>query len=120
MAAGGATGVFLMTFAAPRLGEIVRALAQPVPLPTEMLLATSAALQRHWWGLLLGCGAALLGAWTGLSTETGRWWWDRLALRLPLAGSIVLTAEVARFALILRTLLRGGGADPTRAGGRPG
>ncbi|MDP2627103.1 MAG: type II secretion system F family protein [Candidatus Rokubacteria bacterium] len=108
MAVGAVTVVFLMTFVVPRFADIFRDLGQPVPLPTEMLLATSAALQRHWWGLLLGCGAALLGAWTGLSTETGRWWWDRLALRLPLAGSIVLKAEVARFALILGTLLRGG------------
>ncbi len=108
MAVGALTVVFLMTFVVPRFAEIFRDLGQPVPLPTEMLLATSAALQRHWWGLLLASGVAVLALWTGLGTETGRWWWDRLALRLPLAGTVILRAEVARFARILGTLLRGG------------
>lgn len=108
MAVGAVTVAFLMAFVVPRFAEIFRDLGQPVPLPTEMLLATSEALQRHWWGVLLASGAALLGSWTVFTTEPGRRWWDRLALRLPLAGAILLKAEVARFARILGTLLRGG------------
>jgi general secretion pathway protein F len=108
MAVGAATVVFLMTFVVPRFADIFRDLGQPVPFVTEVLLGTSEALRRHWWEIALAVVAAVLAAWTFLTTDSGRAWWDRLALRLPLAGTVILRAEVARFARIVGTLLRGG------------
>jgi len=43
-----------------------------------------------------------------LGNESGRWQWDRFALRLPLLGDVILKTETARFARILGTLLKSG------------
>jgi general secretion pathway protein F/type IV pilus assembly protein PilC len=45
-------------------------------------------------------------AW--LATEPGRFWWDRVRLKLPLFGPILLSLAVARFCRVLGTLLQNG------------
>jgi len=54
--------VFLMTFVIPRFATIFQDLGQTIPLPTQILLSVSAALQTYWW---VGAIVALVGvlAW---------------------------------------------------------
>jgi type II secretion system protein F len=106
--AGGAAVIFLLTFVIPRFVDIFKDLGQTLPLPTQILLTVSGAVQQYWWFF----GAALLGlvlaVRMALGSESGRLNWDRLALRLPLLGEVVLKTETARFARILGTLLKSG------------
>jgi type II secretory pathway component PulF len=105
---GAAAVVFLMAFVIPRFAAIFEDLGAAIPLPTLILLEVSGALQRSWWLLaLVGVGATLAGRMT-LATPRGRLVADRLLLRLPVAGEIVVKSEVARFSRILGTLLRSG------------
>jgi type II secretion system protein F len=105
---GSAAVVFLLTFVIPRFVDIFKDLGQSLPLPTQILLAVSGVVQRYWWLLVvLGLGAVLAVRAT-LSSEAGRWQWDRLVLRLPLLGEVVLKTETARFARVLGTLLKSG------------
>ncbi|PYO37501.1 MAG: type II secretion system protein GspF, partial [Candidatus Rokuibacteriota bacterium] len=60
-AAGGAAVVFLLTFVIPRFVDIFKDLGQSLPLPTQILLTVSGAVQQYWWllaavvlGLVLG------------------------------------------------------------------
>jgi len=106
--AGGAAVVFLLTFVIPRFVDIFHDLGQSLPLPTQILMTVSGAVQQYWWFF----GAVLLGlvlaGRVALGSEAGRLHWDRLALRLPLLGEVVLKTETARFARILGTLLKSG------------
>jgi type II secretory pathway component PulF len=102
--------VVLVVFFVPKFGELFDRLRErgELPLPTEMLLATSSALRR--WGVVL---AALIaaGVWwmqRWLKTEPGRCWRDRIRLRLPLLGPVFLGLAVARFCRVLGTLLHNG------------
>ena len=55
--------------------------------------------------------AAVLAGWWArrwLTSDAGRWWRDRLMIRLPLAGPIYLGLAVARFCRVLGTLLHNG------------
>jgi len=107
-AVGAAAVVFLLTFVIPRFVDIFKDLGQALPLPTQILLAVSGAVQHYWW-LLVGLGLlAALAVRMTLSSEAGRWQWDRLVLRLPLLGEVVLKTETARFARVLGTLLKSG------------
>jgi general secretion pathway protein F len=101
-------GVFLMTFVIPRFAAIFNDLGASIPWPTLVLLEVSAALQHYWWAFLGGVLAVLLGARMVLATPRGRLTADRLLLRLPLAGEVIVKTEVARFTRILGTLLRSG------------
>jgi general secretion pathway protein F len=105
---GAAAIIFLMTFVIPRFATIFNDLGQAIPLPTQILMAVSAALQSYWW---VGATLAMAGVlawrmWTG--TPQGRASWDQFVLRLPIVGTLALKVETARFARTLGTMLKSG------------
>ena len=107
-AVGGAAVAFLMTFVIPRFADIFRDLGSTIPLPTQVLMVTSAWLRRYWWAVA-GAGLAValaIRVWVG--RPAGRLQADRIILRVPLLGPIALQTEVARFSRITGTLLRSG------------
>src|SRR5215831_18283352 len=107
-AAGSAAVVFLLTFVIPRFVEIFKDLGQALPLPTQILMSVSGAIQQYWWLFAAGVLVIVLIVRVVLGSDSGRWQWDRLALRMPLLGEVVLKTETARFARILGTLLKSG------------
>ncbi len=107
-AVGGAAVVFLLTFVIPRFVDIFKDLGQSLPLPTQILLTVSGAIQHYWWLFGVALLGLVLAGRVALGSEAGRWQWDRLVLRLPLLGEVVLKTETARFARVLGTLLKSG------------
>src|SRR5512145_1176865 len=93
--------VFLMTFVIPRFATIFEDLGQAIPLPTQILLAASNAVQTYWWLGAVAVMAAVLAWRTWTASPHGRLQWDRLLLRLPLLGPLVTRVETARFARTL-------------------
>jgi len=105
---GAAAIVFLMAFVIPRFAVIFGDLGATIPLPTLILLEASGVIQRYWWLLALLAGGGVLASRMVLATPRGRLGADRLLLRLPVAGEVIVKTEVARFTRILGTLLRSG------------
>jgi general secretion pathway protein F len=105
---GAAAIIFLMTFVIPRFATIFNDLGQAIPLPTQILLSVSAYLQSYWWiGALVVMAAVLTWRiWTG--TPQGRAAWDQFVLRMPIAGTLAIKVETARFARTLGTMLKSG------------
>jgi general secretion pathway protein F len=105
---GAAAIIFLMTFVIPRFATIFEDLGQAIPLPTQILMAVSAALQSYWWvgAVLVLAGVLAWRIWTG--TPQGRASWDQSLLRLPILGPLALKVETARFARTLGTMLKSG------------
>ncbi len=90
--------VVLNIFVLPTFATVFAGFKAQLPLMTRLLLGFSAWMVR-WWPLLLAGAVGLMlmvRAW--LATEEGRYRWDRVKLRLPIAGPIVLKATLARFA----------------------
>ena len=107
-AVGAAAVIFLLTFVIPRFADIFRDLGSTIPAPTQVLLTTSAWLRAHWWALAAAILAVALALRMWLATPRGRLEADRMLLRLPVVGPVLLQTEVARFARITGTLLRSG------------
>ena len=102
--------VVLVVFFVPKFGELFQRLREKGELPavTEGLLATSDFMRR--WGLLV-LAALVAAVWwlrRWLRTDAGRWWADRVRLRLPLVGPVFLGLAVARFCRVFGTLLHNG------------
>jgi general secretion pathway protein F/type IV pilus assembly protein PilC len=102
--------IVLVVFFVPRFGEMFARLREQGELPflTECLLTTSVWIRRLGLPLVAAIG---IGGWWArrwLRSDAGRWWHDRLILRLPLAGPILLALAVARFCRVLGTLLHNG------------
>jgi MSHA biogenesis protein MshG len=90
--------VVVNVFVIPTFASAFSGFKAELPLMTRLLLGFS-RFMVDWWALLLAGivgGGLALRAW--LATPAGRWQWDRLKLRVPIAGPIVLKATLARFA----------------------
>ena len=90
--------VIVNLFVIPTFASVFAGFKAELPLMTRLLLGFSGWTVR-WWPLLLAAGVA--GVWVAkswLATPAGRYKWDRLKLRIPIAGPIVLKATLARFA----------------------
>jgi len=90
--------VVINLFVLPAFASVFAGFKTQLPLMTRVLLGFSSFMLAWWPSLLAGLlgGAAALRAW--LRTPEGRYRWDRLKLRLPIAGPIILKATLARFA----------------------
>ena len=90
--------VVINLFVLPTFAAVFAGFKAELPLMTRILLGFSAWMLSAWPLLLASVIGALwwLRAW--LATPAGRYRWDCLKLRLPLAGPIVLKATLARFA----------------------
>ena len=99
---------FLMTFVVPTVTKIFSDLGQALPLPTLLLISLSNFMSRFWWALV--SIIIVLGLWLRrtLRTESGALIWDRLKLKLPLAGNLHRKLAVSRWSRTLGTLLHGG------------
>jgi len=100
--------VVVNLFVIPAFAKIFAGFHAELPLMTRILLGFSNFMVKEWPWLLGGTVAAVFGfrAWVG--TPGGRYNWDRLVLRFPIAGKIVLKATLARFARSLAISLRSG------------
>jgi general secretion pathway protein F len=99
---------FLMTFVVPTVTKIFADLGRALPLPTLILISVSDFLSRFWWALV--GGMVVLAFWLRktLRSESGAMTWDRMRLKLPLAGNLHRRLAVSRWSRTLGTLLSGG------------
>ena len=100
--------VFLLCFVLPRFTLIFRGKEHLLPMPTVVLMASSAFL-RHWWYVLVpAIGAALWGFYFFINTTPGRAWWDRTKLFLPLIRTLCRSLYITRGLHTMGVLTRAG------------
>lgn len=105
---GAGTIVFMLTFVMPRMMKLFAGMGQDLPLPTRMLIYTSAHL-RQWWPLVIVfLGVFIFVFRQQAKTKSGRLALSALSLRLPLFGRFILKAELARFCRTLELLFKNG------------
>lgn len=100
----------LLVFFVPKFGEIFGRLREKGELPamTDMLLGFSDFLQSYGLFLLAALIGLVLLLRAQLQTDRGRLVADRLKIKLPIVGGILLSLAVARFCRVLGTLLANG------------
>jgi general secretion pathway protein F len=98
----------LMVVVVPQVTSIFRDFGRDLPWYTEALIWTSGLVANWWWALCAGVAAVVLGFRAWKRSPGGRKRWDRLVLRLPVAGDIAMKVAIARFARTLSTLLKSG------------
>ena len=98
----------LLVFVIPTFESMFATTGMPLPLPTRMVIAASAAVQNYWWALLAAIAAmAVLLRYTR-GTRGGALATDRLLLAVPLVGDLLRKAAVSRFTRTLGTLVASG------------
>lgn len=94
----------LITLVIPRFAAIYEKVQLNLPLPTRICIALSQFLKLHWPGLLLVLFLLAVLLYGAVRTRPGRLVRDRLLLKLPLIGPLIVKASLSRFANIFSIL----------------
>ncbi len=111
---GVAVVVFLLSFVIPSIAKLFLEMNRDLPWPTVALIHLSGFFKKYLLAMVVGAVAAAVGLKLWVRTPSGRSGWDRMKLRAPLFGKLVLKATVANFARTLGILL-GSGVSILRA-----
>lgn len=85
-------------FVIPAFARLFAQADVALPWATRALLAVSDFAVNYWWMVLGALGSAVVVFRYWIRTDSGRYRWDGMRFRIPLVGSIVLRATLARFA----------------------
>jgi len=100
--------ILLMTFVFPRFTAIFEKANVPLPLPTRIVMAISHFLVNDWPYLIGGFILFLILFRMFIKTDAGRHTFDRLKLKIPIFGKLILKINLSRFSHYLGTLIRAG------------
>ncbi|MDF0377796.1 type II secretion system F family protein [Methylophilus sp. YYY-1] len=82
----------------PQFEKVFASMHADLPLITKMLIAFSNFMRNYWFVLIGMIAAAGWSFKTYLKTASGRSNWDRIKMRIPIAGKIIFKGTMARFA----------------------
>ena len=98
----------LLGYVVPQFTEMFDGVGEALPLSTRITIAVGEGLQSWGWALALFVVAGIIFMRRQLASPASAYKWHALILRAPIAGTIAIKMEVARFAHTLSTLLHNG------------
>ncbi len=99
---------FMLSNVIPKFSRFFADLGQELPWITRALIAVSSWMEQYGLFLFLGFVGLVFFILALLKNPAYRLKYDGLLLRLPLAGKVLLKAEIARSARTLELLLKSG------------
>jgi len=110
------TVIVLSTFVLPKFKTFFEGFNATLPLPTRLLLSFTGFMTSYWPFVLLGLVLLVAIPMAAVRTSWGRRWKDKLILRLPVIGQVVLFAIIERFCRLLATMMHAGVPLPEAMG----
>lgn len=100
--------LFMMTFVIPKFAEIFSTLGAKLPVPTMILIKVSEIVRGNI--VMVGIAFAVVGFLMSryIKTKSGRLWFDKNLLRMPLFGALFMKVAMSKFSRTLSTLLKSG------------
>ncbi len=92
----------------PTLVSLFTGLKVELPLPTRILIFVSTTGQRYWYAVVAMPVAFIITFMALRRTRGGRIFLDRIFIRLPVIGRLVLKVSLARFARMFAMITRSG------------
>lgn len=98
----------ITVFVIPKFAPLFRTLGNAIPLPTRIIMGTSDFVRSSGVLLLVALAATGFGIQRFVATESGRFRWDYLKLRLPVVGPLIHQAVLSRVTRSLSIALAAG------------
>lgn len=89
--------VVLNIWVIPVFAQMFTKFGVELPWTTRTLLATSSFFVNYWPYMLVASGGGIWWVKRWMASENGRLIWDRKKLRIPIIGSVIERALLARF-----------------------
>jgi type IV pilus assembly protein PilC len=100
--------VVLLVFVIPTFQNMFASVQMELPLPTRIVIGMSDLLQNFWWAMIGGAGALAFALKKYYTTSNGKLVMDKLFLKVPVLGDLLLKSAVSRFTRTLGTLISSG------------
>ena len=101
-------GILAMVKILPAFSKMFASFGGELPALTKGLMAFSNFLTAYGLIMAVIFGAIVFGIKTYIKTPAGAFQWDMLKLKAPIVSPVIITSSMARFALIMKTLLMSG------------
>ncbi|MFT6028418.1 MAG: MSHA biogenesis protein MshG [Oleiphilaceae bacterium] len=95
-------------FVIPKFASVFAKFGAELPLPTQILVATSNFCLDFWWLILGGIIGAIYGFKQWVKTENGAYTWDKKKLTLPIVGILFEQIAMSRFTRNFAMMLSAG------------
>lgn len=105
---GVALSGLLVTWIIPQFKTLFDSFGEALPLPTRIMLGTSDFIRDHGIGLAITMLILIVGTVMAFKRDDVRLVYDRIKLRVPALGTLMLNLEIARFTRLLGTLTQSG------------
>ncbi len=99
---------FILVGVLPKFVMVFKSSQSALPLPTTIVLAASWIMQKFWLPILAALVAAVFYFRRVTASGTGRVWFHRWLLKVPIFGDLYMKIQVSRFARTLSTLTSSG------------
>ncbi|HKQ40422.1 MAG TPA: type II secretion system F family protein [Verrucomicrobiae bacterium] len=100
--------IFLLVKVVPVFGEVYKGFGQKLPGPTLALITLSNTVREYLLYILPAMVGIVYGWLAYIKTKSGREFWDRTRIKLPIFGVIAHKICLARFTRTLASLIRAG------------
>ncbi|PST93692.1 MSHA biogenesis protein MshG [Photobacterium iliopiscarium] len=108
MIAIGLAMIVLNTQVIPQFAGMFARFGVDLPWPTQVLISTSNLFVYYWPLMVIGIGAMWVGVRLWRNTSQGQQRWDLWRLKIPIIGSIINRALMARFSRTFALMIRAG------------
>jgi type IV pilus assembly protein PilC len=110
------TVIVLATFVLPRFKAFFEGFHATLPLPTRLLISFTNIVSNYWLYIIVGLALLVAIPMAIVRTPAGRRRKDKLILRIPVVGQVVLFAIIERFCRLLATMMQAGVPLPEAMG----
>ena len=105
----GIVSAILLIFVVPQFKEVFASFGADLPAFTLMVIAMSEFMQAWWFIIAVAIGGAISGlVWANKKFPGFRRGMDRLKLKLPVVGDILVKGTIARWASTMATMFAAG------------
>ncbi|HJX85831.1 MAG TPA: type II secretion system F family protein, partial [Candidatus Angelobacter sp.] len=98
----------LLKFVVPIFASMFASMQVELPLPTKIVVGLSKFIGDFWWVFLVLIVIAVVSIKYIRKNQRGRYFFDKMLLKLPVLGSVLRKIAVARFTRTLGTLITSG------------
>ncbi|MEO8486086.1 MAG: type II secretion system F family protein [Betaproteobacteria bacterium] len=99
----------IMIFVIPAFKDVFAGFGASLPAPTQLVIDMSDFVVTWWWLAVLVIGGGVFGLSVLVKrSDTARYTFDRLLLKLPVIGGILEKATIARWSRTLATMFAAG------------
>ncbi len=98
----------LITFVIPRFVGFYSKMGTELPAPTQALIWLNDIISNYWVIILGGMVITIFILKKIYSTSSGRLFFDKMFLNIPIFGDLIIKGNIARFAHMLQILIASG------------